>query len=150
MGRTVTSYIREATDAYFTKINHYMPAELIVIPDVKIGRSTTEAERKEKEGEAIIASLAPSDRIVLLDEKGIEYTSRQFSVFIEKQALSGYRRLVFIVGGPYGFSDKVRKVSHASVSLSKMTFSHEMVRLFFAEQLYRAMTILKGEPYHHD
>lgn len=150
VGKTQTDYLRTAIDDYFTKINHYIPAELISVADIKAGKQMPVEERKAKEGDAILSMLQPSDRIVLLDEKGKEFTSVEFASFIEKQATGGYKRLVFIVGGPYGFSQSVRDASHASVSLSRMTFSHEMVRLFFAEQLYRAMTILRGEPYHHE
>ncbi|MCH5319720.1 MAG: 23S rRNA (pseudouridine(1915)-N(3))-methyltransferase RlmH [Paramuribaculum sp.] len=150
VGKTQTGYIKEATEGYIRKVCHYMPLEMISLPDIKTSKTLSEEERKLKEGESILASLNSSDRVVLLDEKGTEYTSREFAGFIEKQSITGLRRLVFVVGGPYGFSKDVKSRADSLISLSRMTFSHEMVRLFFAEQVYRAMTILRGEPYHHD
>ncbi len=110
----------------------------------------TEERQKELEGEAILSTLMPGDYVVLLDERGDELTSRQFSTYMDKRMSTVARRMVFIVGGPYGFSQKVYDRADSKLSLSRMTFNHEMVRLFFVEQLYRAMTILRGEPYHHD
>ena len=110
----------------------------------------TEERQKELEGEAILSTLMPGDYVVLLDERGDELTSRQFSTYMDKRMSTVARRMVCIVGGPYGFSQKVYDRADSKLSLSRMTFNHEMVRLFFVEQLYRAMTILRGEPYHHD
>ena len=150
VGKTTTPYIREATEAYLKRISHYVPVEFVAIADVKISKSATREQQKEREGEAIMASLQPGDRVVLLDERGRQYTSREFATAIDSRMVQGLKRLVFVIGGPYGFSDAVYSRADGKISLSKMTFSHEMVRLFFAEQIYRAMTILRGEPYHHD
>lgn len=150
VGKTTTPYLREATDAYMRRIAHYLPAEFITVADVKATRSLSEQQQKEREGEAILAALQPGDRVVLLDERGRELTSREFADAINRRMVGGLRRLVFVIGGPYGFSQAVYDRADARLSLSRMTFSHEMVRLFFAEQIYRAMTILRGEPYHHD
>ena len=109
-----------------------------------------EVRQKELEGEVILAKLQPSDMVILLDERGKEFTSREFAVWMEKQMASGRKRIVFVIGGPYGFSQSVYDRADGKVSMSKMTFNHEMIRLFFVEQMYRAMTILRGEPYHHD
>lgn len=150
VGRTATEYLRAATDDYVRRASRYMPVELLIVPDVKTSRALDEAIQKEREGAKIIEALQPGDRVVLLDEHGRQMTSREFAGFIERGAVSGLKRLVFVIGGPYGFSDEVHRRADSELSLSRMTFSHEMVRLFFAEQIYRAMTILRGEPYHHD
>ena len=121
-----------------------------VIPDIKNTKSLSPEQQKEREGELILQQLAPSDELILLDERGAEFTSVGFAQFLERKMLSGTKRMIFVVGGPYGFSDRVYSRSASSLSLSKLTFSHQMVRLIFAEQLYRALTILKGEPYHHE
>ena len=118
--------------------------------EIKGAESVTQQRQKELEGESILRNVTPSDRVVLLDENGREFTSREFAAFVDKQMVSGVKRLVFVVGGPYGFSDAVYARADSKLSLSRMTFNHEMVRLFFIEQLYRAMTIRRGEPYHHD
>lgn len=149
-GKTTTSYVREATAQYLDRIAHYVPVEFVTLPDVKATKTLSEQMQKEKEGQAMLEYFQPSDRVVLLDERGRELTSREFASAIEKRMASGIKRLVFVVGGPYGFSEAVYNRADAKLSLSKMTFSHEMVRLFFVEQIYRAMTILRGEPYHHD
>ena len=120
-----------------------------VIPDLKNSKNLSEEQQKEKEGELIIQQLTSSDELFLLDEQGIENSSVKFARFLEKKMLSGIKRLVFVIGGPYGFSATIYSRANGKLSLSKMTFSHQMVRLIFAEQFYRAMTILKGEPYHH-
>ena len=127
-----------------------MPFSVTHLPDVKASKSLTEERQKEMEGEMVLASLQPGDFLVLLDERGKEFTSREFAAFIDKKMVTVAKRLIFLVGGPYGFSKAVYNRADDKISLSKMTFSHEMVRLFFTEQLYRAMTILRGEPYHHD
>ncbi|MDE6524400.1 23S rRNA (pseudouridine(1915)-N(3))-methyltransferase RlmH [Paramuribaculum intestinale] len=150
VGRTTTPYIAKATDDYIGRACHYMPVEMLTVADIRQTRSLTMQQQRDKEGEQLLQAFQPSDMVVLLDEHGREMTSRQFAGYIERQAVSGRRRLVFVIGGPYGFSDAVRSRADAMISLSQMTFSHEMVRLFFAEQIYRAMTILRGEPYHHD
>lgn len=150
VGRTGYAPFREAIERYLSRIPHYVPFELREIPDIKNTKNISEARQKEMEGTSILASISNSDLVVLLDEKGKEYTSREFARFIEDKMIGSVQRIVFIVGGPYGFSDKVYDRADMKVSLSRMTFSHEMVRLFFIEQIYRAMTILHNEPYHHD
>ena len=131
-------------------MNRYVGFEIISISDLKSTRGLTEMQQKEKEGEMLLASLTPSDTVILLDEKGREYTSREFADFQASMMNRGVKRLVYVIGGPYGFSQKVYDRADGKISLSRMTFSHEMARLFFCEQLYRPMTILRGEPYHHD
>ena len=131
-------------------MNRYVGFEIISISDLKSTRGLTEMQQKEKEGEMLLASLTPSDTVILLDEKGREYTSREFADFQASMMNRGVKRLVYVIGGPYGFSQKVYDRADGKISPSRMTFSHEMARLFFCEQLYRAMTILRGEPYHHD
>ena len=126
------------------------PFEFRIIADVKTSRKTTEAQQKQAEGEAILNAVSTSDRLILLDERGKQYTSREFANFIEQSALSGAKNLVFAVGGPYGFSQDVYARANGMISLSKMTFPHELVRLFFIEQLYRAFSISAHLPYHHD
>lgn len=148
-GKTEDDYIQKGFSVYEKRLAHYINVECMVLPALKNTKSLSVDQQKEKEGELILKSLNTSDRLILLDEKGKEYSSVQFSDFIQKQMSSGVKNVVFVVGGPYGFSDEVYQRANAKVSLSKMTFSHQMVRLFFIEQLYRAMTILKNEPYHH-
>lgn len=150
VGRTSTDFVRRGIDEYLGRLSRYLPVETKIIADVKRTASLAPARQKELEGEAILAALRPDDRVALLDENGREFTSREFAAFMQKQMASGIRRLVFIVGGPYGFSDAVYARADSKVSLSRMTFNHEMVRLFFVEQLYRSQTILHNTPYHHD
>lgn len=150
VGPTSRKFVRQGIDEYLDRLKHYLPVAVKIIPDVKRASSLTELRQKELEGEAMVAALEPADRLVLLDERGAEYNSREFAAFMERQMLSGVKRVVFAVGGPYGFSPAVYARADAKVSLSRMTFNHEMVRLFFVEQLYRSQTILRGEPYHHD
>ena len=142
--------MKEGIDEYVKRISFYIPFDMKVIPDLK-NRSTLSPDlQKEKEGQLILTQIAPGDSVVLLDEHGLEFSSVDFSKWIEKKMISGIRQLIFIIGGPYGFSKAVYQRSDAMVSLSKMTFSHQMVRMVFAEQIYRAMTIIKNEPYHHE
>lgn len=150
VGKTSTGYITRAIDEYTARINHYMKFETAVVPDIKGARSLTPDAQKEREGKAILAMLQPGDAVVLLDERGKELTSRQLSETIDARACRGVKRLVYIIGGPYGFSPEVYAAVPERLSLSRMTFTHEMIRLFFTEQIYRAMTIIRGEPYHHD
>lgn len=149
IGKTHTPYILTGIDEYRKRLARYAPFELLEIPDVKTTKATTEEVQKSREGESIMAKLSPSDFVVLLDERGKEYTSIEFAAYAEKLQASGRKRTVFVVGGPYGFSAEVYDRADAMISLSRMTFNHEMVRLFFVEQIYRAMTILRNEPYHH-
>ncbi len=150
VGRTQSDYLVTGIDNYIKRIGRYMPMEFKVIPDIKASRSLSEAQQKEQEGRQMLAALMPGDVAILLDERGRQYTSREFAGLVDRYALQSVKRLVFIIGGPYGFSKEVYDRADSLLSLSKMTFSHEMVRLFFVEQIYRAMTILRGEPYHHD
>ena len=150
VGKTAQNYLIESIGDYTNRIRRYLPFETEVIPELKNARCLTEEQQKEREGEAILRALQPTDFAVLLDEHGKEFTSVGFARYIEQKKQTVARRLVFIVGGPYGFSQAVYERCNDKISLSKMTFSHQMVRLFFAEQLYRAMTILNNEPYHHE
>ena len=150
IGKTDASYIVEAIRTDQERLVHYIPFEMEVIPDIKNVKNLSESQQKEKEGEQILKLLQAGDYPVLLDEKGKEFTSMQFAAYIEKKMHSVPKRLVFIVGGPYGFSEAVYKAAAEKIALSKMTFSHQMVRLIFVEQIYRAMTILHNEPYHHE
>ncbi len=150
IGKTDAGYLIEAIEDYKSRLKHYIPFEMEVIPDVKNAKNLSEAQQKEKEGEMILKMVQPGDYLVLLDDKGKEYTSMQFSAYIEKKMHTVPKRLVFVVGGPYGFSEAVYGAASEKISLSKMTFSHQMVRLIFIEQIYRAMTILNHEPYHHE
>ena len=150
IGKTDASYIVEDIRTYQERLVHYIPFEIEVIPDIKNVKNLSESQQKEKEGEQILKLLQAGDYPVLLDEKGKEFTSMQFAAYIEKKMHSVPKRLVFIVGGPYGFSEAVYKAAAEKIALSKMTFSHQMVRLIFVEQIYRAMTILHNEPYHHE
>lgn len=150
IGKTDAAYVREGIAEYEKRLTRYMPYEMKVLPDVKNARNMTESLQKEKEAELINGQLQGGDWVVLLDEKGHQYTSVEFAEFLAQKMLSRIKRLVFVVGGPYGFADSVYQRANEKISLSKMTFSHQMVRMIFAEQIYRAMTILKGEPYHHD
>lgn len=140
----------EATQRYLKRLKHYIPFEYLTLPDVKNTKTMTEARQKEAEGAQILSAVTARDFVVLLDERGKEFTSREFAAYIDRRTVSLAGNLVFVVGGPYGFSDTVYDRANDKISLSRMTFSHEMVRLFFVEQLYRSMTILRGEPYHHD
>ncbi len=150
VGKTASSFMSKGIEEYKSRVNRYVGFEIISISDLKSTRGLTEMQQKEKEGEMLLASLTPSDTVILLDEKGREYTSREFADFQTSMMNRGVKRLVYVIGGPYGFSQKVYDRADGKISLSRMTFSHEMARLFFCEQLYRAMTILSGEPYHHD
>ncbi len=150
VGKTSTDYISRGVDEFLKRANRYLSVELTVIPDIKASKALTEETQKQQEGRNILASLQPGDIVTLLDERGKELTSREFSGMIERRMIQGTKRLVFVIGGPYGFSKEVYERADSKLSLSRMTFTHEMVRLFFVEQIYRAMTIMRGEPYHHD
>ncbi len=149
IGKTDAKYLIEAIDEYKNRLVHYLPFEMTVLPDIKNVRNLSEAQQKEREGEQILKALQPGDYLVLLDENGREFTSVQFASYIDKKMQTVPKRLVFVIGGPYGFSEAVYRSAQEKISLSKMTFSHQMVRLIFVEQIYRAMTILNNEPYHH-
>ena len=148
-GKTDDDSLIMGFSTYEQRLKHYISFETIVIPALKNTKALSIEQQKQKEGELIFKNIQSSDRLILLDENGKEYSSVKFSDFIQQQMNSGIKNIVFVVGGPYGFSEEIYKRANGKISLSKMTFSHQMVRLFFVEQLYRAMTILKNEPYHH-
>ncbi len=150
VGRTTIRFVKEGIEEYQKRLKHYIPYAISEIPDLKSTRGLSEDQQKRAEGEKILGALNTSDFVVLLDERGREFSSMEFAAYVEKQMVAGRRRVVFVVGGPYGFSDEVYARADAKISLSRMTFNHEMVRLFFTEQIYRAMTILRNEPYHHE
>lgn len=150
VGKTRTGFVAEGIGEYTGRLRRYLPFEAIELPDVKATRALDPRQQKEREGAMILDKINPADFVVLLDEKGREYSSMEFASYIEKLMASGRKRVVFVVGGPYGFSPDVYARADAKLSLSRMTFNHEMVRMFFIEQIYRAMTILRGEPYHHE
>ncbi len=135
---------------YIKRVRHYLNFEFIELPDIKKGKKTTQEAQKELEGEFILSKIQPNEEVILLDEKGKQFTSKEFSQLLEKKMIYSHKNITFIVGGAYGFSEKVYKMADSKVSLSKMTFSHQMIRLLFVEQIYRAMTIIKNEPYHHE
>jgi 23S rRNA (pseudouridine1915-N3)-methyltransferase len=149
IGKTDDPALQDLTNVYIKRLQFYNKFELELVPDVKKVKHLDENQQKQKEGELLLARLSASDFVVLLDENGKQYSSVGFSEFIQKRMNSGLKQLVFIIGGPYGFSNEVYQRADSKLSLSKMTFSHQMVRLFFVEQLYRGFTILKNEPYHH-
>ena len=150
VGKTDKKYILEGIAEYEKRLLHYCKIEVKVIPDVKNSKSMSASVQMQKEGELILGAIRSSSEIILLDERGTEYSSVDFAKFIEKKGISGQRELSFIIGGPYGFSPEVKSAANVLFSLSRLTFSHQLVRLIFIEQLYRAMTIIKGEPYHHE
>ncbi len=150
IGKTGTKYLQDGIELYTKRIGHYIPFELKILPDVKTTKSLTVDRQKSLEGEIFLSAIQPGDVVVLLDERGKEMTSREFSVYLDRKMVTVAKNLIFVIGGPYGFSMEMYDRANEKLSLSKMTFSHEMIRLFFTEQIYRAMTILKGEPYHHD
>ncbi|HZJ37260.1 MAG TPA: 23S rRNA (pseudouridine(1915)-N(3))-methyltransferase RlmH [Gillisia sp.] len=149
IGKTDHPAIQNLTEVYINRLQFYNKFEFELIPDIKKVKNLNENQQKQKEGELILSKLIASDFVVLLDEGGKQFTSEAFSEYIQKRLNSGLKKLVFVIGGPYGFSEAVYNRADSTISLSKMTFSHQMVRLFFTEQLYRAFTILKNEPYHH-
>ncbi|WP_026956186.1 23S rRNA (pseudouridine(1915)-N(3))-methyltransferase RlmH [Algoriphagus vanfongensis] len=149
IGKTDHKAILELIDEYSKRLNFYVKFELEIIPDLKNTKSLSESLQKEKEGELILKKVIPSDDLILLDERGKSYSSVDFSNYIQKKMNAGLKQLIFVIGGPYGFSDAVYTRANGKISLSKMTFSHQMIRPFFVEQIYRAFTILRGEPYHH-
>ncbi len=149
VGKTNDKHFQTGIDDYCQRIGHYMPFSITVIPELKNTKSLSFQQQKEREGELILAKLQSSDHVVLLDEHGKDFRSVEFARWIEQKNAS-VRRLVFVIGGPYGFSETVYSRANEKISLSKMTFSHQMVRLVFVEQIYRACTIIKGEPYHHE
>tara|TARA_B110000196_G_C20860325_1_gene527034 strand:+ start:117 stop:590 length:474 start_codon:yes stop_codon:yes gene_type:complete len=150
IGKTDEKYLIEGMDKYRKRLKHYIGFDYEAIPDLKNRKSLSEAQQKKLEADLIIAKLKAGDKLVLLDDKGKEFSSPAFSKHLQLQMNSGIKRLVLVVGGPYGFDSSVYAKAQGKLSLSKMTFSHQMIRLFVLEQVYRAMTILKNEPYHHE
>jgi 23S rRNA (pseudouridine1915-N3)-methyltransferase len=149
VGKTVNKHFLAGIEDYVERINHYMPFEIITIPEIKKTNNLSEAQQKEQEGKLILKHIQTSDAIILLDEHGLEMRSIEFASWLQAKQ-QNVRRLVFVIGGPYGFSPDIYARAKEKISLSRLTFSHQMVRLIFTEQLYRACTILKGEPYHHE
>lgn len=148
-GKTEDGWIRSGFEQYLKRLEHYCTLEVIEIPALKQAGKISAAEQNKAEGELQLAKLSPSDRLILMDEKGKEFSSTGMAAWIEKQQSAGHKRMVFLVGGPFGFSEKVYQRANERISLSQMTFSHQMVRIILAEQLYRAYSITKGEKYHH-
>lgn len=149
VGKTTDVHIETLIQEYQKRLTHYIPFALQVIPELKNTKALTPEQQKQAEGELILRTITTATDLILLDEHGKEFRSIEFSDYLQKKMSAG-RDVVFVVGGPYGFSDAVYQRSNGKISLSKMTFSHQMVRLFFVEQVYRSMTILRGEPYHHE
>lgn len=149
VGKTDDKNLQTLIENYQKRLSFYVKFDLEIIADIKNAKNLSEAQQKEKEGELILSKVTASDHLILLDEKGKSFTSVGFSDFLQKKMNSGIKTLVFVIGGPYGFSETVYQRAEGKISLSEMTFSHQMVRLFIVEQLYRAFTILRNEPYHH-
>ncbi|MGI6243097.1 MAG: 23S rRNA (pseudouridine(1915)-N(3))-methyltransferase RlmH [Prevotella sp.] len=149
IGKTQNKHFIASIKDYVERINHYMPFEIKVVPEPKNTKNLSETQQKQKEGSLLLKLIQPSDTLILMDEHGEEFRSVEFASWLQKKQNTA-RRLVFAIGGPYGFAQEVYDRANGAVSLSHMTFSHQMVRLIFAEQIYRACTILKGEPYHHE
>ena len=150
VGKTDVKWVREGLDLYVSRLSHYVPFTLDEIPELKNAASLSRSQVKEKEGELVLRRIKDADEVILLDERGREMRSVELAAFLEEKISRGGRDLVFVIGGAYGFSDRVYGRADAKLSLSRMTFSHQMIRLMAIEQIYRAMTILRGEPYHHE
>lgn len=149
IGKTDNQQLQQLIDDYQKRLGFYIKFEFEIIPDIKNAKNLSKKQQKQREGELILAKVGTSDLLILLDENGKQYDSVSFSEHLQKQMNSGIKQLVFVIGGPYGFSSEVYTKANGKISLSKMTFSHQMIRLFMIEQLYRAFTILRNEPYHH-
>ena len=150
IGKTSFDYLDKGNDIYLNRIKHYVPFKMEVIPDIKNRKKLSSDQIKTKEGETILSKLNSGDFLILMDERGKQRNSSEFSEYLQNMLQLSYKRLIFLIGGAYGFSDAVYERSNAKMSLSKMTFSHQMVRVIFLEQFYRALTIMKNEPYHHE
>ena len=150
VGKTNEKYLEEGIGNYVNRLKHYSDFSIVTLPELKNAKSLSIEQQKEKDTETILKNLEPNDEIILLDEKGKEFTSTEFASYMEKKMASTRKRVVFVIGGPFGFSQKIYDIANGKVSISKMTFSHQMIRLLFVEQLYRAFTIIKGEHYHHE
>jgi 23S rRNA (pseudouridine1915-N3)-methyltransferase len=149
IGKTSFAYLKEGEDLYEKRIKRYLPFQKYMIPDIKNAKNMAAKQLKEKEGNAVLDKLKSDDCLILLDENGKHYTSVEFSRFLENKMQSSHKRLIFLIGGAYGFSESLYKRANFKISLSKMTFSHQMIRIFALEQVYRALTIMKNEPYHN-
>ncbi|PCJ93431.1 MAG: 23S rRNA (pseudouridine(1915)-N(3))-methyltransferase RlmH [Flavobacteriaceae bacterium] len=149
IGKTDSADLERLIVQYKQRLKHYVKFDLEIIPDIKNVKNLSESQQKDKEADALLKKINPSDFVVLLDENGKQYSSVEFANHLQKIMNMGTKQLVFIIGGPYGFSEQLYKKAKGKISLSKMTFSHQMVRLFVVEQIYRGFTILKNEPYHH-
>ena len=149
IGKTDDKNLQGIIEQYIKRLKHYVSFSFELIPDIKKAKNMSEALQKQTEGSEILKRISTADTVILLDEKGKSYSSEGFSEFLQKKMNSGLKNLVFVIGGPYGFSEEIYKRANGKISLSSMTFSHQMVRLFFVEQLYRGFTILRNEPYHH-
>ncbi len=149
IGKTDNKQLQQLIEDYQKRLSHYIKFSLEIIPDLKNSKNLSETQLKQKEGELILNKISNTDVLILLDENGKQLNSVEFSNYLQKHMNSGIKQLVFVIGGPYGFSQEVYNKAQGKLSLSKMTFSHKMVRLFFIEQLYRGFTILRNEPYHH-
>lgn len=150
VGKTDRDWVKQGMDIYITRMKHYFPFSIVEIPELKNASSLSEEQIKTKEGELILKNIKPAEDVILLDERGREYTSIEFAKVLQDKISYTGKDIVFVIGGAYGFAEAVRQRANSKISLSKMTFSHQMVRAIFAEQLYRAFTIMKGEPYHHE
>lgn len=150
VGKTTDKHIQALTQEYLQRLSHYLPVDIDVIPELKQTKALSQDDQKQREAKLILERIKPGDHVTLLDEHGDEPRSIQFAQMLQKRMASGVKRLLFIVGGPYGFAPEIYARADEKLSLSRLTFSHQMVRLFFIEQLYRAMTILNNEPYHHE
>jgi len=150
VGKTDAAYLRDGIEMYVKRLKHYVQFELVVIPDIKQSKNLTPDLQKIKEGELILSKLSAGRELHLFDERGKSYSSVDFADFLQQKMLGSLKELIFVIGGPYGFSGEVYQKANSKISLSKLTFSHQMVRLLCVEQIYRAFTILKGEPYHHE
>lgn len=150
VGKTVDKQLVKLEEEYQNRLRHYLTFSMQVVPELKATKHLSKGEQLEREADLLLRQVEPGDEVVLLDEKGRERTSVEFASFLEQKLLASTRRLVFVVGGPYGFAERVYQRANGLMSLSRMTFSHQMVRVIFLEQLYRAMTIIRGEPYHHE
>ena len=149
VGKTEDAYLKDGMDKYLKRLKHYIKFEIVELPELKNTKALSEQQQKVREAELLFKNISTTDFVMLLDEAGSQHTSIQFADLLNKKMIASVNNLVFIIGGPYGFDDTIYKRANDKLSLSKMTFSHQMVRLFFVEQVYRAFTILKGEPYHH-
>jgi 23S rRNA (pseudouridine1915-N3)-methyltransferase len=149
VGKSNNSNLAALQSEYESRLTHYVPYQFVVVPELKNTKNLSIQEQKEKEADALLKVLETSDDVILLDEKGHEYSSMEFADFISKKMLNSNKRMVFVVGGPFGFSDRIYARANGKISLSAMTFSHQMIRVLFVEQLYRSYTIIKGESYHH-